>query len=83
MFFVSNLNRSLDFYRDLLSFKEVARIFGGTAAALTSGRMHHELLLIELPDRTPAPPEDGGSVFITSASRSQIVWTNFVPPNES
>jgi catechol 2,3-dioxygenase len=56
VFFVSNLNRSLDFYRNLLSFKEVGRIFDGTAAALTSGRTHHELLLIELPDRTPAPP---------------------------
>ena len=30
-------------YRDLLGFKEVGRIFNGAAAALTSGRTHHEL----------------------------------------
>ncbi|HLG22902.1 MAG TPA: VOC family protein [Candidatus Manganitrophaceae bacterium] len=55
VFYVKDLNRSLAFYRDLLGFQEVGRIFGGKGAALTSGRTHHELLLIEVGD-APAPP---------------------------
>ncbi|MGH7235978.1 MAG: VOC family protein [Nitrospiraceae bacterium] len=54
VFYVKNLGRSLAFYRDLLGFKEIGRIFDGAAAALTSGRTHHELLLIEVED-APAP----------------------------
>ncbi len=38
VFYVKDLQRSLGFYRDLLGFKEVGRIFNGAAAALTSGR---------------------------------------------
>lgn len=56
VFFVRALSASLRFYRDLLGFQEVGRIFGGAAAALTSGRTHHELLLIELPDAPPSLP---------------------------
>lgn len=55
VFYVKDLERSLGFYRDLLGFKEVGRIFNGTAAALTSGRTHHELLLIQVGD-APGPP---------------------------
>jgi catechol 2,3-dioxygenase len=55
VFYVKNLDRSLVFYRDLLGFREVGRAFGGAAAALTSGRTHHELLLIEVGE-APAPP---------------------------
>ena len=55
VFYVKNLGRSLAFYRDLLGFEEIGRIFDGAAAALTSGRTHHELLLIEVGD-APAPP---------------------------
>src|SRR5436309_10259495 len=55
VFYVKELERSLAFYRDLLGFKEVGRIFGGAAAALTSGRTHHDLLLIEVGE-APAPP---------------------------
>jgi len=54
VFYVKDLARSLAFYRDLLGFREVGRIFGGAAAALTSGRTHHELLLIEVGD-APGP----------------------------
>lgn len=54
--YVKDLKRSLGFYRDLLGFQEVGRIFGGAAAALTSGRTHHELLLIEV-GPAPAPPQ--------------------------
>ena len=52
VFYVKDLQRSLAFYRDLLGFKEVGRIFNGAAAALTSGRTHHELILIQVGDAT-------------------------------
>lgn len=55
VFYVKDLNRSLPFYRDLLGFREVGQTFGGKASALTSGRTHHELLLIEVGD-VPGPP---------------------------
>jgi catechol 2,3-dioxygenase len=55
VFYVQDLERSLVFYRDLLGFCEVGRIFGGAAATLTSGRTHHELLLIEV-GPAPGPP---------------------------
>jgi catechol 2,3-dioxygenase len=55
VFYVRSLERSLEFYRDLLGFREIGRIFGGKAAALTSGRTHHELLLIEVGE-APTPP---------------------------
>jgi catechol 2,3-dioxygenase len=55
VFYVKDLERSLGFYRDLLGFNEVGRIFSGAAAALTSGRTHHELLLIQVGD-APGPP---------------------------
>ncbi len=55
VFYVKDLERSLKFYRDLLGFKEVGQIFNGTASALTSGRTHHELLLIQVGD-APGPP---------------------------
>src|SRR2546426_401862 len=55
VFYVRDLERSLAFYRDLLGFQEVGRTFGGKAAALTSGRTHHELLLIEVGEAPRAP----------------------------
>jgi catechol 2,3-dioxygenase len=56
VFYVKDLERSLEFYRDLLGFQEVGRIFNGAAAALTSGRTHHELLLIQVGD-APGPQQ--------------------------
>jgi catechol 2,3-dioxygenase len=55
VFYVRDLERSLSFYRDLLGFKEVGHLFNGAASALTSGRTHHELLLIQVGD-APGPP---------------------------
>lgn len=55
VFYVKDLERSLAFYRDLLGFQEIGRAFQGQAAALTSGRTHHELLLIQVGD-APGPP---------------------------
>jgi catechol 2,3-dioxygenase len=58
VFYVADLDRSLRFYRDLLGLQEVK---GGDlpfqAAALTSGRTHHEVLLIEVGD---VPPPSSG-----------------------
>ena len=54
VFYVKDLERALEFYRDLLGFTEVGRVFNGSAAALTSGRTHHELLLIQVGD-APGP----------------------------
>ena len=56
VFYVKGLEQSLAFYRDLLGFKEIGRVFNGAAAALTSGRTHHELLLIQVGD-APGPPQ--------------------------
>ncbi|MBY0539329.1 VOC family protein [Patescibacteria group bacterium] len=44
--YVSNLERSANFYRDTLGFREIARSVG--LAAFSSGRTHHELLLLEV-----------------------------------
>ncbi|MBX3301437.1 MAG: VOC family protein [Nitrospira sp.] len=54
VFYVKDLERSLAFYRGLLGFEEVGKVFNGAAAALTSGRTHHELLLIQVGD-APGP----------------------------
>jgi catechol 2,3-dioxygenase len=44
--YVTNVERSADFYRDTLGFKEIKRENG--IALFGSGRNHHELLLIEV-----------------------------------
>jgi len=54
VFYVKNIEASLKFYRDLLGFQEIGTMFNGKAAVLTSGRTHHELLLIQVGD-TPGP----------------------------
>lgn len=54
--YVKELQRSIAFYTSVVGLELVASVFGGRAAALTGGRTHHELLLIEVGD-APAPPE--------------------------
>lgn len=44
--YVSNLTRSADFYKNTLGFKEIHRDLH--TALYSSGRTHHELLLIEV-----------------------------------
>lgn len=44
--YVTDLEKVAGFYRDALGFKEVARQMG--AAVFSSGRTHHEMLLIEV-----------------------------------
>jgi catechol 2,3-dioxygenase len=56
--YVSDLIRSADFYRDTLGFREIER--GDRTALFSSGRTHHELLLIEvggepIPKQRPVP----------------------------
>jgi catechol 2,3-dioxygenase len=54
--YVSNLERSRHFYRDVLGFPELPGAFPG-AAAFGAGRTHHELLLIDVgPAAAPLPP---------------------------
>ena len=48
VFYVKDLESSLMFYRDVVGFNEIGTTFGGKAVALTSGRTHHEILLIEV-----------------------------------
>ncbi len=44
---VADLERSVAFYRDLLGLPEVGRLWDGRAVMFSTGRTHHELLLIE------------------------------------
>jgi catechol 2,3-dioxygenase len=56
--YVRDLERSRHFYRDVLGLPEIGGPgpFPG-AAAFTTGRTHHELLLIEVgPNAAPIPP---------------------------
>lgn len=49
-FYVRDLHRSVVFYRDMVGLEVIGELFGGRAAALSGGRSHHELLLIEAGD---------------------------------
>lgn len=57
--YVRDLDRSSAFYRDVLGWRQVSPgtgELGFRAAAFSSGRTHHELLLIEVgEDATPIP----------------------------
>ena len=56
--YVRDLRRSIDFYRDVLGWRQVSSDGPGLPFAVFSGgRTHHELLLIEVgPDAAPIPP---------------------------
>ncbi len=57
VFYVKELERSLAFYRDLLGFTQAGEMkHPFNAVALTSGRTHHEILLIEV-GNAPKPPK--------------------------
>jgi len=54
--YVRDLETSRGFYRDVLGWSEIAG-GGGRMAMFSSGRTHHELLLIEVgPNAAPIPP---------------------------
>lgn len=50
--YVTNLEKMAAFYRDVLGFREI--LHAPPIAAFSSGRTHHELLLIEIGER-PRP----------------------------
>ena len=54
VFYVRDMAASVGFYRDLLGFGEVGA-WESQAVALSSGRTHHEILLIEVGDAPPPP----------------------------
>jgi catechol 2,3-dioxygenase len=54
--YVRDLERSRRFYGEVLGWKEIAQL-GGQGAVFSSGRTHHELLLLEVgSEATPIPP---------------------------
>jgi catechol 2,3-dioxygenase len=61
--YVRNLERSTAFYRDVLGWRQIlpadgeAATPGFPAAAFSSGRTHHELLLIEVGEDAAALPQ--------------------------
>ena len=57
VFYVKDMEKSLDFYNKLIGFKIVGSFQKPfKATALSSGRTHHELLLIEV-GQAPKPPK--------------------------
>jgi len=54
VFYVRDLEKSSAFYRDVVGLNEIGRIFNSHGAMFSSGRTHHELLLIEVRD-APGP----------------------------
>ncbi len=61
--YVRNLQRSAGFYRDLLGWEQIlprpdgtGEALGFPVAAFSSGRTHHELLLIEVGEDAPGVP---------------------------
>jgi catechol 2,3-dioxygenase len=54
VFYVHDLAHSSDFYRQVVGLQQIGTLFGGRAAIFSSGRTHHELLLIQMGD-APGP----------------------------
>lgn len=54
--YVRDVQRSAAFYRDVLGWRQIAGDSSSPAAAFSSGRTHHELLLIQVgSDAQPIP----------------------------
>lgn len=53
--FVRNLKRSVHFYRDILGFKAIESDTPMPAQAFSTGRTHHEMLLIEVGENATLP----------------------------
>lgn len=52
--YARDLNRSVEFYTDIVGLSVRGHIFGAWAVMLSGGRTHHELVLIELGE-VPGP----------------------------
>lgn len=52
VFYVRDVERSRHFYKDILGWKEIGYV-PSALVAFSSGRTHHELLLIQVPDEAP------------------------------
>ena len=55
VFYVRDLDRSVDFYTRVVGLEIKGRIFHDQAAILTGGSTHHELLLIEVGEAQGPP----------------------------
>lgn len=55
--YVKDIDRSVHFYRDVLGFRSITPAGSpmGKVMAFSSGRTHHELLLIEVGEAAPHP----------------------------
>ena len=54
VFYVRDLERSLEFYADVVGLEVKGRLFNNRAVLLSGGRTHHELLLIQVGE-APGP----------------------------
>jgi catechol 2,3-dioxygenase len=61
---VSDLERSLKFYRDLLGF-ELQQYFGDSAAFISAGGYHHHIGLNTWHSKNAGPPRSKQQVCIT------------------
>ena len=52
--YVRDLEKSSAFYREVVGLRQIGRIFNERGALFTSGRTHHELLLIQV-GNAPGP----------------------------
>ncbi len=59
--YVTNLKRSVHFYRDVLGFSMITQT--SHTALFSSGRTHHELLLIEIGGEPPTNPHKGPGLY--------------------
>src|SRR2546426_762892 len=81
--YVRNLERSVGFYRDVLGWHEVVPdVPGMPAAAFSSGRTHHELLLIEVGENAHAIPQRR-LVAAYTASAMRRRWKSASPYDHS
>src|SRR5260370_10155048 len=71
--YVRDLERSVAFYGGVLGWKQVTpEVPGMPAAAFSSGRTHHELLLIEVgPNAQPIPAGRRGGLYHFALKRRE------------
>jgi catechol 2,3-dioxygenase len=61
--FVQDLASAKQFYTQAVGLRPVGKLMKGRAIALTGGRTHHELLLIETGDKPSISPDIQSSVY--------------------